>query len=86
MRRLKAVPPFSYEVLHTYKGGPTLKEDKKLNVVLAGITYVFDFLYSLLLKYSQVVLVIIVLYDLDGIYFHGCRCTKGTAYCRWVLF
>ena len=60
MRRLKAVPPFSYQVLHICKGGLTLKEDKKLNVVLAGITYVFDFLYSLLLKYSQIVLVIIV--------------------------
>ncbi len=37
-----------------------MEEQKKLNIVLAGITYVFDFLYSILLKYSQVVLVIIV--------------------------
>jgi TRAP-type C4-dicarboxylate transport system permease small subunit len=37
-----------------------LEQKEKLNPVLSSITYVFDFLYSLLLTYSQVVLVVIV--------------------------
>lgn len=37
-----------------------MDENKKLNPVLLGITYVFDLLYSLLLTYSQIVLVVIV--------------------------
>ena len=37
-----------------------MKQETKLNPILSAITYFFDFLYSLLLRYSQVVLVIIV--------------------------
>ena len=37
-----------------------MEQKEKLNPVLSGITYVIDFLYSLLLTYSQVVLVVIV--------------------------
>ena len=37
-----------------------MEQKEKLNPVLSSITYVFDFLYSILLTYSQVVLVVIV--------------------------
>ncbi len=38
-----------------------MNEQEKLNPVLSGITYVIDLLYSLLLRYSQIVLVVIVI-------------------------
>lgn len=40
--------------------GETKDAQKKLNPVLNAITYVFDFIYSLLLLYSKAVLLIIV--------------------------
>jgi len=38
-----------------------LDKQEKLNPVLSGITYVIDLLYSLLLRYSQIVLIVIVI-------------------------